>query len=147
MSHSHISAALRESVRQRAKMVCEYCLLHEDDVLHGFHLDHVISEKHGGPTEEHNLAFCCPFCNRAKGSDIAGQSNGELIRLFNPRIDLWSDHFVLDAEKIVGRTVLGSVTLRLLGFNDAHRLVIRRELMAAGLFPTTNTRKYLLDSD
>ncbi len=57
------------------------------DGIHTFQVDHVISEKHGGPTEEHNLAFCCPFCNRAKGSDIASLVESELVRLFNPRID------------------------------------------------------------
>ena len=146
MSRSRIPAFLRELVRQRAHHVCEYYLLNEDDVMHGFHVDHVISEKHGGPTEEHNLAFCCPFCNRAKGSDIAGHSDGDIVRLYNPRIDRWSEHFALDSERIMARSSIGAVTLRLLGFNDAHRLVLRRELKAAGLFPSAGARHHSRDS-
>ena len=53
MSQSGIPRPLRDMVRQRALGLCEYCLLHETDTIHGFHVDHVISEKHGGPTAEH----------------------------------------------------------------------------------------------
>lgn len=110
MSRTRIPAALREQVRQRAHRVCEYCLLHEDDGVHGFHVDHVISEKHGGPTEEHNLAFCCPFCNRAKGSDVAGIEGGVTVRLFNPRIDHWAEHFQIESERIGARSNVAAVT-------------------------------------
>lgn len=136
MSRTHIPESLRELVRKRAGSVCEYCLLHEDDAVHSFHVDHVISEKHDGPTEEHNLAFCCPFCNLAKGSDIAGRENDELVRLFNPRIDHWSEHFTIDQEHIRARSAVGAVTVRLLAMNSLHRLELRRTLMAVGLFPT-----------
>lgn len=141
MSRPHIPDSLRERVRQRAGYVCEYCLLHEDDTIHRFQVDHVISEKHQGPTEVHNLAYCCPFCNRAKGSDIAGRENEHLVRLYNPRIDTWSDHFVLDAEHIRARTEVGAVTLRLLGINSPHRKSLRQALIAAGIFPTASASR------
>ena len=143
MSRTHIPAELRERVRTRAYRTCEYCLLHEDDVLHGFQVDHVISEKHNGPTEDHNLAFCCPFCNRAKGSDVAGYADGALVRLYNPRIDHWSDHFELNSAYITARSAIGIVTLQLLGFNDPHRVAIRQELMAARLFPSDEARHHM----
>jgi hypothetical protein len=135
MSKGRISHQMRARVRGRAANVCEYCLLHEDDVIHAFHVDHVISEKHGGPTEEHNLAFCCPFCNRAKGSDIGGQSGAGFVRLYNPRIDVWSEHFEIVADRLAGITPIGEVTARLLGFNDPQRRSLRAELFAAQLFP------------
>ena len=140
MSRTRIPPALREQVRHRARQVCEYCLLHEDDGMHGFQVDHVISEKQDGPTEEHNLAFCCPFCNRAKGSDIAGRAEDGLVRLFNPRIDHWAEHFAMEGERIVALSNVGAVTVRLLGFNDPHRLALRKELMTAGLFPSAGAR-------
>ena len=143
MSKSHIPAVLRRLARQRAQRIFECCLLHEDDVVRGFHLDHVISEKHGGPTEDHNLAFCCPFCNRAKGSGIAGRENDAPVRLFNPRIDRWAEHFSLESEHIVSRSNIGGVTVRLLGLNDRYRLALRRELMAAGLFPSDDARRLI----
>ena len=71
MSTDHISAALRRLVAARADNLCEYCLIHEGDTFFGCEVDHIISLKHGGPTEENNLAFACLVCNRNKGSDIA----------------------------------------------------------------------------
>lgn len=116
---------------------------HESDGIHAFHVDHVISEKHGGPTGEHNLAFCCPFCNRAKGSDIAGRAGEMLVRLFNPRIDVWTDHFALEGERIAARSNVGVATVHLLGLNDPHRLALRKELMTAGLFPSAGARRIM----
>src|SRR5438067_1332550 len=84
---SYVSAELRRLVRDRAVRICEYCLLHEDNTFLGNEVDHIISEKHGGPTNASNLAFACASCNRAKGSDIASLIPGtdQLVRLFNPR--------------------------------------------------------------
>lgn len=95
MSSSYISAELRRVVAARADQICEYCLIHEDDTVHGCEVGHVVSEKHGGPTVDENLAMACLLCNRRKGSDlgsIALQSGG-LVRFYNPRADRWGDHF------------------------------------------------------
>jgi 5-methylcytosine-specific restriction endonuclease McrA len=67
---SYISADLRQLVASRAAHRCEYCLIDEDDTYLGCQVDHIISEKHGGPTLADNLAYACAFCNRAKGSDM-----------------------------------------------------------------------------
>ena len=71
MSSSHISAALRRRIRNRAKGCCEYCLLAEEDSFFPHEPDHVIAEKHGGETIFANLALACLDCNRFKGTDIA----------------------------------------------------------------------------
>jgi hypothetical protein len=106
---SYIGAGLRRFVAQRASLLCEYCLIDEDNTYFGCEVDHIISEKHGGPTSAENLAYACAACNRAKGSDIGSivWSTGHFIRFFNPRIDRWSDHFVLDDVVIVPRTEIG----------------------------------------
>ncbi len=54
---SYVSADLRRLVASRAYHVCEYCLIHESDTYLGCHIDHIISEKHGGLTEAENLCF------------------------------------------------------------------------------------------
>jgi hypothetical protein len=56
MSVTHVSAALRRLVVARSEMLCEYCLIAEEDTFYGCEIDHIISEKHGGPTQENNLA-------------------------------------------------------------------------------------------
>jgi 5-methylcytosine-specific restriction endonuclease McrA len=33
-------------------------------------IEHIIAEKHGGATQEANLALTCPDCNRFKGTDL-----------------------------------------------------------------------------
>src|SRR2546423_3917627 len=99
---SHVGAALRRLIAARANYRCEYCLIHEEDAFFGCEVDHVISEKHGGPTELSNLAYACLFCNRTKGSDVGSivppLTSGAFCRFFNPRTDLWADHFVLSGE-------------------------------------------------
>jgi 5-methylcytosine-specific restriction endonuclease McrA len=61
-------------------------------------MEHVIAEKHGGTTTADNLALACPYCNRAKGSDLGSldPETGQLTPFFNPRIDVWQEHFLLE---------------------------------------------------
>lgn len=47
---------LRRQVRDRAQGQCEYCRIHEEDVVFPHEADHIIAEKHGGPTTLENLA-------------------------------------------------------------------------------------------
>ena len=91
----YIPEKLRLEVAERAKFSCEYCLLHEDDGFHTFHVDHIIPLKHGGLTSFENLSYTCPICNRNKGADIATvfYPSRVIVRLFDPRNDSWKDNF------------------------------------------------------
>lgn len=137
---SYISDVLRGLVATRAGHLCEYCLIHEDDTFFGCEVDHVISVKHGGPTEADNLAYACVFCNRQKGSDIGSivERAGNFVRFFNPRIDRWRDHFQLEGAVIQPQTDIGEVTARILDFNHSDRLLERQTLMASGRYPTAS---------
>ena len=140
MSTSYISAELRRLVFARADRLCEYCLIHEEDTFFGCEVDHILSEKHGGPTEEANLALACLFCNRNKGSDIASvvPDTDQLVRFFNPRADRWSEHFRLglDGISIVALTEIGEATVRIFGINAGERLLERDMLREIGRYPT-----------
>jgi hypothetical protein len=134
---SYISAELRRFVAERANHLCEYCLIRESDRGFGCHVDHIVSEKHGGLTNEVNLAYACAPCNRAKGSDIGsvvGES-GLFVRLFNPRTDSWREHFKLDSSRIVGLTDIGRATVKVLRFNDEERRLEREVLASQGRYP------------
>lgn len=137
---SYISAELRRLVIDRAERICEYCLIHEDDTFFGCHVDHIISEKHGGPTEAHNLALACTFCNRYKGSDIGSiiWTTNTFVRFFNPRTDRWANHFALDDVVIKPLTDIGEVTARILEFNNCDRLLERQTLQAVGRYPSAS---------
>lgn len=79
----------RDQVRQRAKTCCEYCQMPQAFSEPVHEIDHVIAEKHHGPTTLENLALACFHCNNHKGPNIAGidPTTGEITRLFHPRID------------------------------------------------------------
>lgn len=77
-----------------------------------------------------NLAFACFDCNRFKGSDIASVDplTNEVVALFNPRTQIWSEHFRLEDGKIVSLTPAGRVTEKLLRFNLPNRVEVRKRL-------------------
>ncbi len=127
---TYIPAGLRRLVVERAKSRCEYCLILETDTFFGCQIDHVIAEKHGGPTSESNLAYTCAFCNRHKGSDIGSiaDSNGEFTRFYNPRTDTWSQHFSYDNFQIVPLTPIGETTCKILQINAPDRIIEREAI-------------------
>lgn len=134
-----ISAELRQTVANRAKQLCEYCLIAEADTFYGCEVDHIISLKHGGSSYPDNLAYACAPCNRAKGSDVASISaSGEFTRFYNPRTDRWAEHFRLEQETISPQTEIGEVTARIFGFNDSTRLHEREEMIRFGKYPSEN---------
>jgi hypothetical protein len=94
-----------------------------------------VAEKHGGTTTEDNLALACAACNLHKGSDIGSidPATGELVPLFHPRRDRWSDAFQLVDARMVALTAVARATVRLLQLNRADRVAERAILMAADL--------------
>lgn len=134
---SYVSADLRRLVESRASHVCEYFLIHEDDTYLGCQVDHIIAEKHGGSTVADNLSYACALCNRAKGTDIGSiaPSTGEFTRFFNPRKDRWRDHFLLKGVVIEPCTPIGEATARILGFNEAERVLERESIQRVGRYP------------
>ncbi|NET73358.1 MAG: HNH endonuclease, partial [Sphaerospermopsis sp. SIO1G2] len=145
MSKTYIPVALRQLVVSRANALCEYCLIHEQDTYFGCEVDHIISEKHGGPTNAKNLAYACLYCNRNKGSDVGSiiWETGKFYRFYNPREDAWSTHFVIDGARIVPQTNIGHVTARILELNRIDRLIEREEMRKHGLYPSVEAQKLI----
>jgi hypothetical protein len=100
-------------------------------------LDHILPRAKGGTAIFENLALACAPCNGAKREKVeaADPRTGKTIRLFNPRIDLWEDHFRWnrDQTSIVGRTAIGRATILALRFNDPLQQGARRFWKLAGL--------------
>jgi hypothetical protein len=118
-------------------------LISEEDTFYGCAIDHVIGEKHGGPTEAENLAFACVFCNQFKGSDVGSihWPSGEFSRFFTPRKDRWAEHFVLSGSRIESLTVIGAVTAQILCFNSNERCLERETLRALHRYPSAAALK------
>ncbi len=131
-----LSPELRLQIAERARGRCEYCLLHETDAAFTHQVDHILSRKHGGGSSAENLAYACMICNRLKGSDIASvDPSGNLIRLFNPRLTDWREHFRLAGAVIQPLTAEAEATARLFRFNAAERVIERCLLQQLGRYP------------
>jgi hypothetical protein len=132
-----MNAGLVRFVWRRSNRCCEYCQMPQDYDEATFEIDHVVSKKHGGATRVSNLCLSCFSCNSSKGSDIAGRDKRtrKLAPLFNPRRHTWSRHFRWRGAILVGRTVIGRVTIALLNINDPLRIELREGLIGEGLFP------------
>ena len=120
-------ATLRRMVRERAGGRCEYCRLPQEGSVLSFHIGHIVPRQHGGVTGGDHLALACPHCNLHKGPNLTGidPDSGEVSRLFNPRRDIWSDHFRADGVRIAGRTATGRTTAWVLDFNAESQIRLR----------------------
>jgi HNH endonuclease len=132
----YVGDNLRKKVEKRAKYVCEYCLIPIEETFFGGEIEHIISLKHEGKSISENLALACQPCNRNKGSDLGSisKSTGILTRFYNPRTDIWKNHFSIDNQSfIISLTEIGEVTIKILKFNDFERVSERKGLIELGL--------------
>lgn len=83
------------------------------------------------------MALSCLSCNRHKGSDFATVDwiTQEIVPLFNPRRQIWDEHFYLEGARIEGKTQIGQGTAKLLQFNVANRVLQRQVLMTQEQYP------------
>jgi HNH endonuclease len=134
-----MDSALEQLVWSRAAGRCEYCQMPQFLDAIGFQVDHIIALQHQGVTAQQNLALACFTCNHHKGPNIAGfdQITGQTTPLFNPRHDLWSEHFRWDGPELHGLTPTGRVTVHVLAINRPSRVALRRALIYEGLFQWT----------
>lgn len=124
-----MDADLREFVRGRAGNACEYCHIPQDATpLVPFHVEHIVSQ-HGGSDDPSGLALACDRCNAYKGPNLTSidPDTHTVVTLFNPRADVWDNHFVIRGGLIIGLTPKGRATVRLLNMNAAHRVELREE--------------------
>ena len=93
--------------------------------------------------DESNLWLACPICNRYKSDKITNidSETGEIVKLFNPRTQIWSEHFswTKDGLQIVGKTPTGRATVKALHLSDdADVLEVRSYWVLAGWHPPEN---------
>lgn len=128
--------SLRRRVWVRAGGRCEYCGMPSTYADAPFQLDHIIAAQHREATSLPNLALACYHCNLHKGPNLTGidPASGSLTRLYNPRSDLWAEHFTWRGARCIGLTPIGRTTIAVLAINDPAYVLLRRELRAAGLW-------------
>lgn len=123
-------------VALRAGHRCEYCRAPEAVFNHAFEVEHIQPLGRSGVDEASNLALACRACNGSKhvATTSLDPTSQRAVRLFNPRVDVWTAHFSFDAPTSViqGRTEIGRTTVDRLHLNGPRHLRARN--LCAGLF-------------
>jgi hypothetical protein len=139
MSRTYIPKALRDRVAVQARHRCGYCLTAEAIVGMPMELEHLIPESLGGSSEEENLWLACSLCNDCKNDRIAALDpiTGEIVRLFDPRRQVWSEHFAWmpEGDRILGLTPTGRATVAALQLNRPTLVVARLAWVKVGWHP------------
>jgi hypothetical protein len=94
----------------------------------------------GGADALDNLALSCRACNLWKSNATSGLDpvTEERTSLFNPRQDVWVEHFAVEIAGsiiLVGKTSVGRATVEQMRMNVAAQCEARRWWMLIGLFP------------
>jgi 5-methylcytosine-specific restriction endonuclease McrA len=102
-------------------------------------VEHIIPEAADGLTEESNLWLSCSKCNlhKADRTHVLDPQTREIVPLFNPRQQIWSEHFewLQNGILISGKTAIGRVTVEALNLNRTVLVIARRKWVAAGWHP------------
>jgi hypothetical protein len=118
-------------VSARARHACEYCRAPEIVFNLPFEVEHIIPQSLGGETREENLALSCRSCNLYKSNYIS--ATDELtqahVPLFNPRSEIWSEHFSVMEEtgEMRGLTASGRATVARLRINSKAQVEARKQ--------------------
>jgi HNH endonuclease len=139
MSPKRVTSILKQSVSTRAKNYCEYCRSPGKYSTDSFTVDHVKPRQAGGENTLDNLAWACLGCNGHKHTktDDVDPETGEKVALFNPRQQVWTEHFGWseDFTEVIGKTPCGRATVNVLRLNRTGLVNLRRLLIIAELHP------------
>ena len=92
--------ALKQFVYEHASGCCECCQTCEENIGQTMQVDHI--DPQGGDVLE-NLCLSCWNCNSSKhkATVVTDAETGERVPLFNPRMQVWAEHFTkLRLQKI-----------------------------------------------
>jgi HNH endonuclease len=134
-----LSESLRQQVRERAKNRCEYCLSHQDYIMGRLQIDHILPTVKGGTDDANNLCLACELCNQSKWkqTEAVDSETQSIVLLFNPRIQVWIEHFkwAADGTRIVGLSPEGRATVLALKLNNPLAVRVRSNWVQAGWHP------------
>lgn len=100
------------------------------------HVEHINPQ--GGDGLD-NLCLSCANCNLSKASATSAKDpeTDETVALFNPRQQIWSDHFqwIDEGLRIQGKTAIGRATIERLKMNKERVIRARRNWIKGGTHP------------
>ena len=127
---------VKELVHTRADGCCEYCQTCELNIGQTLHIEHI---NPSGSDHPDNLCLACPNCNLSKGvaTKSVDPKTGEKVPLFNPRSQVWDQHFEWwdNYAVIRGITSVGRATVSRLKMNRPRIVLARQRWAQVGLHP------------
>jgi hypothetical protein len=124
-------AATVRLVHERADYICEYCQTAQRIIGQAMHVEHIDPK---GGNDPDNLCLSCPTCNMSKAlaTSAADPETGGVMPLFNPRLQVWAEHFMWigNGTMLRGLTPIGRATVARLKMNR-DRLVDARQIWVA----------------
>jgi hypothetical protein len=136
---ANITKKTRLLVANRAAFCCEYCWSQEKYSPDYFSIEHIIPRIKNGVDALFNLAYSCMACNNHKYAHIEAIDpvSGVLFPLYNPRIDVWAEHFRWsnDYSILTGISPKGRATIDKLKLNRDSLINLRVVLAAIGKHP------------
>jgi pyruvate-formate lyase-activating enzyme len=129
----------RSTVAERAGRRCEYCRCPEYIGTQKFAVEHIVPFEQTQESNLQNLALACQGCNNHKyiKREARDPLTQELVPLYHPRKQKWSDHFAWneDTTLVRGLTPTGRATVEALQLNRTEVVNFRRVLYHAGEHP------------
>ena len=129
---------LYSAVAARAGHRCEYCGAPEAVFNFPFEVEHIVPPRRGGVDDMENRALACRSCNVFKSDhiDALDSTTGQLVRLYQPRLDRWEDHFsVHESGELEARTAVGRATILQLRMNAAAQIEARKWWIQLAMYP------------
>jgi hypothetical protein len=100
------------------------------------HIEHI--DPNGGDGLD-NLCLSCSSCNLSKATATKGLDPdiNEMIPLFNPRIQIWKEHFewIENGLRLHGLTSVGRATIARLKINQPRLVRARENWITSGNHP------------
>jgi 5-methylcytosine-specific restriction endonuclease McrA len=129
-------------VHERAAYQCEYCQTGQRVTGQAMHVEHI--NPNGGDDLD-NLCLSCASCNlsKARVTSAADPETGEVVPLFNPRTQMWTEHFewTPDGAVIRGLSPVGRATVVRLRMNLTRLVEARKVWARSGEHPPDGTPK------
>jgi hypothetical protein len=129
-------AELLRRVHKRANFLCEYCQTAQRIIGQAMHVDHINPD--GGDLLD-NLCLSCANCNmsKARATTAFDPESQQIVPLFNPRNQIWAEHFewIANGTVLRGLTPTGRATIVRLQINRERMIESRSNWVFYGLHP------------
>jgi hypothetical protein len=136
---TYLSEALCARIEEADGGLCQYCLVSEVNSGMPLTYEHIKPRSKGGETSFENVCRACRPCNEFKtdATHALDPLTGELVPLFNPRAEAWSDHFAWSSDRtcIEGLSSVGRATVVALRMNRPTITTARGRWAEAGWHP------------